>query len=62
MKPPPLDLSELLESWLLPLRAERKSPRTVKTYGDGVRQYLDWCADNGVPRDLSRASVSGFTP
>ncbi|SDS34896.1 Site-specific recombinase XerD [Friedmanniella luteola] len=34
----------MLGSWKLHLRAERKSPQTVKAYGDGVRAYLAWCA------------------
>lgn len=33
----------LLKSFLLHLRGERKSPQTVKTYGDGVRAFLSWC-------------------
>lgn len=33
----------LSESWQLALRADRKSPQTLKGYGDGVRQYLSWC-------------------
>lgn len=39
------DATLLAESWQLALRAERKSPQTLKAYGDGVRFYLDWCAD-----------------
>jgi hypothetical protein len=46
-KPPALDLATLLPSWELALRSERKSPATVKVYGDGVRAFLRWCADNG---------------
>lgn len=55
-----LDLAVLLPSWELALRAERKSPQTVKSYGDGVRQYLRWCAETRTPADLSRGSVTGF--
>ena len=40
------DLEQLATSWQLALRAERKSPQTLKTYGDGVRFYLSWCAEN----------------
>ena len=40
---PPPDLRMLLGSWELHLRAERKSPQTVKAYGDGVRRFLAWC-------------------
>lgn len=37
------DARLLAQSWMLSLRAERKSPQTLKNYGDGVRFYLDWC-------------------
>jgi integrase/recombinase XerD len=36
-------LRVLADSWMLALRAERKSPQTLKIYGDGVRFYLRWC-------------------
>jgi hypothetical protein len=39
----------LLGSWELHLRAERKSPQTVKAYGDGVRRFLAWCQADGPP-------------
>jgi site-specific recombinase XerD len=58
--PPNVDLAVLLPSWELALRAERKSPQTIKTYGDGVRQYLAWCAEQERPPDLSKSSVNGF--
>jgi hypothetical protein len=48
------DLPTLLDSWLLHLRAERKSPQTVKTYGDGVRSFLSWCARENTPPALAR--------
>src|SRR3954447_22294426 len=54
------DLGTLLSSWELALRAERKSPATVKSYGDGVRRFLEWCAANGRPAELSRANLTGF--
>lgn len=40
------DLEQLLQSWHLALRAERKSAQTLKSYGDGVRYYLAWCTGN----------------
>ncbi|WP_193607137.1 tyrosine-type recombinase/integrase [Nocardioides lijunqiniae] len=40
------EAEQLAHSWHLSLRAERKSPQTLKTYGEGVRQYLAWCAAN----------------
>jgi site-specific recombinase XerD len=42
----------LAESWQLALRADRKSPQTLKAYSDGVRQYLAWCeAQDAIPFD-----------
>ena len=53
------DLRLLAASWTLALRAERKSPQTLKNYGDGVRFYLDWCAAHDrVP--LQRDSLRGW--
>lgn len=61
MTPDNRDLRELLTSWELSLRAERKSPQTVKSYGDGVRAFLNWCEISGLPADLTRARLRGFT-
>ena len=60
-RPRPLDLPSLLPSWELSLRAERKAPATVKSYGDGVRAFLAWCAENGNAPALDRSVVNGFT-
>lgn len=57
---PAPNLAELLSSWELALRAERKSPQTIKSYGDGVRRFLAWCSAEGVPAVLDRRTVSGF--
>ncbi|MBB3604530.1 site-specific recombinase XerD [Mycolicibacterium sp. BK556] len=55
-------MAVLLPSWELALRSERKSPQTVKSYGDGVRAFLKWCADKGhspaLDRDLMKAFVA----
>jgi hypothetical protein len=59
-KPPSIDLALLSPSWELALRAERKSLQTIKGYGDGVRQYLGWCAEQGRAADLNKSSVNGF--
>ncbi len=56
-----VDLAALLPSWELHLRAERKSPETVKSYGDGVRRFLAWADAAGRPAVLDRASVNAFT-
>jgi integrase/recombinase XerD len=54
------DLADLLSSWELHLRAERKSPQTVKSYGDGVRAYLGWCLASGRPAVLDRRQLREF--
>ncbi len=55
------DLPDLLGSWELHLRAERKSGDTVKTYGDGVRAYLSWCEANDKPVVIDRRQLREFT-
>ncbi len=57
---PALNLEELLDSWLPALRAERKSPQTLKAYGDGVRRFLAWAEAAGRPPSLDRSTLSGF--
>lgn len=59
--PPPPDLELLLSSWLLHLRAERKSPATVKQYGDGVRRFLAWADETSADPVLDRTTVNMFT-
>jgi site-specific recombinase XerD len=54
------DMRALLDSWLLHLSAERKSPQTLKTYGDGVRAFLRWCATTGISPSLDRPTVNAF--
>jgi site-specific recombinase XerD len=51
------DAMLLAESWQLALRAERKSPQTLKAYGDGVRFYLAWCEGRDV-EPMSRAALN----
>lgn len=58
---PALDLAALLTSWQLALRAERKSPATVKVYTDGITAFLRWCDAEGVPAELSKPLVQRFT-
>lgn len=59
--PTPPDLAALLPSWELALRAERKSPATVKSYGNGVRRFLAWCEEEGCPAVLDRPTLQAFT-
>ncbi|WP_141494399.1 tyrosine-type recombinase/integrase [Kytococcus schroeteri] len=50
---------DLAQSWALALRADRKSPQTLKVYGDGLRLYLDWCETNEAP-PMERASLRAW--
>jgi site-specific recombinase XerD len=54
------DLAALLPSWQLAMKAERKSPGTIKVYGDGVNKFLRWCAETGHPAELTRTAVQAF--
>jgi len=47
---PPVDRAALLPSCELHLRADRKDPGTVKSYGDRVRRFLGWSAERGARR------------
>jgi integrase/recombinase XerD len=59
-KVPEFDLDDLLTSWTLALRAERKSAQTVKTYTDGVKAYLRHLDEAGLPARITRASLRSF--
>ncbi len=53
----------LSRSWLRSLRAEGKSPRTLETYGDAVRQLDAYLAAHELPQDIAsvrREHVEGF--
>jgi integrase/recombinase XerD len=50
----------LMVSWMVHLSAERKSPQTRKTYGDGVNAYLTWCTGKGLPAALDKGQVAEF--
>lgn len=54
------DLAELLPSWQLAMRAERKSHGTIRTYSNGVNAFLRWCASTGTPPALSKTTVQTF--
>lgn len=51
------ELQDLLGSFTLHLRGERKSAQTVKTYTTGVRLFLAWCAREGIGPALDRPTV-----
>jgi len=52
-------LTALIEPWQLVLRAERKSPQTIKTYLDGVHRYLTWCTARAA-EPMNRTSLNRF--
>jgi site-specific recombinase XerD len=58
---PDPDLAALAESWLVHLRAERKSPATLRIYRAGVKAYLARCAENSQPAILDRNLLAAFT-
>jgi site-specific recombinase XerD len=47
----------LATSWELALRAERKSPQTIRLYSDGVQRYLAWCSERDDD-PMSRTSLN----
>ena len=55
------DLAELLPSWQLAMRAERKSPATVSSYTEGVLAFLRWCEAAGVTPEITKTAVMAFT-
>lgn len=57
---PEIDLKPLLESWKLHLRAERKSPETVRSYVQGVTQLIAFCEREGVEPVLDRPTVNAY--
>jgi integrase/recombinase XerD len=54
------DLSRLLESWLIQLRGQRKSPHTLRGYRAGVQSFLTFCAERDLPTELTKSTVSEF--
>jgi integrase/recombinase XerD len=55
---PPLGL--LLEQWQTALRAAHRSPKTIRSYRDGVRQFLAHCDNIGAPPELTKPAATDF--
>ena len=55
-----LPLDDLLASWVVALKAERKRPATLRTYEAGVRLFLRFLAAEGLPPELTKANVIAF--
>jgi site-specific recombinase XerD len=54
------DLRDLLSSWLVALRAQRKSPQTLRSYRLSVDAFLDFCARQQVPAELTKVNVTAW--
>jgi site-specific recombinase XerD len=50
----------VLPSWQLALRAERKSPATIRSYTEGVAGFLRWCEANGIDADPTKANAQAW--
>jgi site-specific recombinase XerD len=55
---PPLE--ELLEQWQTVLRSVHRSPKTIRSYRDGVRQFLAHCDNTGTPPELTKQAATDF--
>lgn len=51
---------EILGSWEIALRAERKSPRTIRVYRTQVEAFRAWCAELGAPARFDRRTIQTF--
>jgi integrase/recombinase XerD len=57
---PELDLDELLTSWQVTLRAQRKSKETLRVYRTAVSSFLAFCTEQCLPQQLTKASVNAW--
>lgn len=55
-----LDLDALLQSWLITLRGERKSPATLKAYKAGVTGYLTFCQQQTLDVELTKENLRAY--
>src|SRR5688500_6551480 len=57
------DIETLVPSWVLDLRAERKSPSTIEAYSYATTQLRAYLVAHGMPTDvekITREYVSAF--
>lgn len=54
------DLAGLLPSWILSLKADRKSEQTIDSYKRGVVLFLEWCEANDHAPALDRPTVRAW--
>lgn len=55
-----LDLAGLLPSWIVSLKADRKSPQTIDAYRRGVALFIEWCEANDLTPALDRPTVRAW--
>jgi integrase/recombinase XerD len=55
------ELTDLLDSWMIQLRAKGTSASTRVSYREGVKQWLAWCATEGIEPDLEPRQLAAFT-
>lgn len=55
-----MPLDDLLSSWLVALKAARKSKATLRTYEAGVAMFLRFLAEEGLAPELTKANVVAF--
>lgn len=57
----PEELADLGESWLLALRAERKSANTILSYSKGIALFARWCIETGTEPELTPDVVRPYS-
>ena len=55
-----VEMQMLLDSWVLRLRAARKSQHTIDSYTQGVRKFLRWAGELEVKPELTERTVAEF--
>jgi len=55
------ELTDLLDSWMIQLRAKGTSAGTRVSYREGVKQWLAWCATEAIEPDLKPHQLAAFT-
>lgn len=53
-------LRDLLDDWEIALKAQRKSPSTLRTYLFSVTVFLDWCRANDRPEAIAKDAVNAW--
>lgn len=54
------DIDGLMPSWVLSMKAARKSAGTIDTYLAGVRRFQEWCRETGTTPVLDKPTVTKY--